>query len=119
MHEQISTAESGDRRLDGFFNSGAFCLPPVIGDGFGYGDLGRGVVFGPDQRNFDIALTKRTPLGEQAKRGTLEFRAEFFNAFNTPQFGDPARDYGAPAFGSIASTSVSPRLIQFGLKYSF
>jgi len=118
-HKQISTTASVDSRLHGFFNSEVFCLPPMIGDGFGYGDLGRGVVFGPDQRNFDIALTKRTPLGDQAKRGTLEFRSEFFNAFNTPQFADPARDFGAPGFGSITATSVSPRLIQFALKYSF
>jgi hypothetical protein len=118
-HEQIPTNGSVDIPLDGYFNSEAFCLPPTIGDGLTYGDLGRGEMFGPDQCIFDVALTKLTHMGEQAKGGTLEFRAELYNAFNNPQFSNPARDFGAAGFGSITATSVSPRLIQFALKYSF
>jgi hypothetical protein len=38
---------------------------------------------GPGTNNFDMALHKVTPITE---RVSLEFRAEFFNAFNHAQF---------------------------------
>jgi RNase P/RNase MRP subunit POP5 len=51
---------------------------------------------------------------------TLTFRAEFFNAFNHPQFNNPAVvDVSKSTFGQITSASVNPRLIQFALKYAF
>jgi len=49
----------------------------------------------------------------------VEFRAEFFNAFNTPQFSNPGSNTQAATFGKITSTAVTPRLIQFALKYKF
>jgi hypothetical protein len=51
----------------------------------------------------------------------LQFRAEFFNMFNHPQFNIPVGlNFGAPGnFGQITSTSVNPRLIQLALKYVF
>jgi hypothetical protein len=49
----------------------------------------------------------------------LEFRAEFFNAFNTPQFSDPDNEQDSPTFGQVLSTAVAPRIIQFALKLNF
>jgi hypothetical protein len=49
----------------------------------------------------------------------VEFRAEFFNAFNTPQFANPDATLSDASFGQIISTSVNPRLIQFALKFLF
>lgn len=50
----------------------------------------------------------------------LEFRAEFFNAFNIVNFANPGSDIATPAtFGIITQTSTSPRLVQFALRYSF
>ena len=50
----------------------------------------------------------------------FEFRADFFNAFNHPQFTNPAANVGsASTFGVITTTSVGPRIIQFALKYRF
>jgi hypothetical protein len=107
----------------------------VIGsDGLatGFGDAGNGIVSGPDQRNFDIAVTKRIRL--HAENQALEFRAEFFNAFNTPSFANPALNVGTvapdpvtgvaslqqdPTFGHITATSVAPRILQFALKLFF
>jgi hypothetical protein len=49
----------------------------------------------------------------------LQFRAEFFNAFNTPQFANPDQYLGDGAFGQIQSTALPNRILQFGLKYKF
>jgi len=49
----------------------------------------------------------------------LQFRAEFFNLFNHPQFANPAMDAGSGNFGQITSAAVNPRLTQFALKYVF
>jgi hypothetical protein len=80
---------------------------------------------GPGQSNWDISLLKTTKILENH---TVQFRAEFFDACNHPQFTNPNYGIGAiyslpnvrwAAFGQITSTSVNPRVIQFALKYSF
>ena len=119
----LTTSGSIESRLggasggSGFFNSSSFCLPPAIGDGFGYGNSGVGIVQGPGQFNWDASLVKITKLGE---RQALQFRTEFFNALNHPQFNNPGTAFSTPTtFGVITSASVSPRLIQFAMKYTF
>jgi hypothetical protein len=84
-----------------------------------FGNSGVGIVFGPDQRNFDLALTKRTPLSLLREGANMEFRAEFFNAFNTTQFSNPGTNVSAATFGVVSSTAVNPRIIQFALKLNF
>jgi hypothetical protein len=60
-----------------------------------------------------------------AESHRVEFRAEFFNAFNHPQFDDPVVTPGNnPLAGKITSASdfgftQTERVIQLGLKYSF
>ena len=109
----------------GYFNKAAFCPAPAIGDGTGYGNSGSGILQGPGQFNWDISILKNTRLHESH---TIQFRAEFFNAFNHPQFTNPNFGQGAiyalpdrasASFGQINSTSVNPRIIQFALKYLF
>ena len=63
-----------------------------------------------------ISRRSRFPITERAN---LEFRAEFFNLFNTPQFGRPNGTFGNVQFGVIGSQANSPRQIQFGLKLLF
>jgi hypothetical protein len=106
----------------GYLNFGAFCTNqlPQIGNGTGFGDSGIGILLGPGQFNWDMSLAKITRVGGLSEGATLQFRTEFFNVFNHPQFGNPAVAVDSPAsFGQITSTSVNPRLIQFGLKYVF
>ena len=113
----------------GYFNSGAFCPAPTIGDGTGYGDSGSGIILGPGQFNWDISILKDTRIRENH---LVQFRAEFFNAFNHPQFSNPNFGQGAIFSASptgllgelraeITSTSVEPpaNYAPFALKYVF
>jgi hypothetical protein len=51
----------------------------------------------------------------------FQFRAEFFNITNTPNFGQPANGLTTPQFGVISSTAanMNPRQMQFALKMLF
>ena len=124
---QIETPGSVGSRINDYFNTAAFCAPPVIpaalgGDGIatGFSNLRRGVVRGPDQDNTDLSLLKNTRVGGLREDAQLQFRADFFNSFNTPQFSIPvvANPY-AKNFGQITSLAVAPRIVQFSLKYIF
>jgi hypothetical protein len=67
---------------------------------------------------FDFAVFKRTKFGPDDRIG-FEFRTEFFNLFNHPQFGPPGGTFGANNFGQVTSQVNNPRLIQFGGKLLF
>jgi hypothetical protein len=119
VQQRLGGANGGQ----GWFNKSAFCAIPAIGsDGIatGYGDSSIGIVLGPGQFNWDMSLTKTTKVGGVREDATLQFRTEFFNTFNHPQFSNPAVvDFSKGTFGQITSSSVNPRLIQFALKYAF
>ena len=117
-------------RVNQFFNTSIFVpapfIPdgglidgdfPVIGGGTIFGNLGRNILRGPDQRNVDMALIKRTRLTEKVGLG---FRWEVFNLFNRTNFANPASDVSSPiTFGKISAMSVNPRIMQFRLNVEF
>ncbi len=103
----------------GYFTPGSFCAPPTIGNGFDWGNTGVGILLGPGQFNWDFSINKLTRVGGLNENATLQFRTEFFNAFNHPQFNNPMVSVTNAIFGQITSTVVNPRLIQFALKYVF
>jgi hypothetical protein len=49
----------------------------------------------------------------------LQFRSEFFNGFNHPEFGLPNSTAGVGGAGTITSTQRSNRQIQFVLRFAF
>ena len=106
----------GDPRLsrrtpERWFDTSAFAFQT-----FGtFGNAGRNILDGPGYENFNFSLLKNTALTEQVN---LQFRAEFFNLFNHPNFDLPDNFLGSPTFGRIRSAQ-SPRHIQFGLKLLF
>jgi len=125
-YANVPTAGGVEARLGGvsggpgYINSSAFGALPVIGDGTGWGNSGIGIIQGPGQFNFDVALIKTTRVGGLSENATLQFRSEFFNLFNHPQFANPvSTDVTQVNFGWVTATSVNPRLIQFALKYIF
>jgi hypothetical protein len=81
-----------------------------------YGTLPRNFFRGPGRSNFDLSLAKSTPIfGEHLR---AEFRAEFFNIFNTAQFLNPTTGITSALFGQI-TTTADPRIIQFALRLKF
>jgi hypothetical protein len=97
--------------LDRFFKTECFQRQSPIR----FGTAGRATVIGPGINNFDIALMKNTRIGEKVN---TQFRTEFFNAFNHPQWNPPNRFIDQAGFGVISSAR-DPRIIQFGLKLIF
>lgn len=119
----------GTGSLTKWFNTDAFA--PAF---FSYGSAGRGIVRGPGINNWDLAVFKNFRFSE---RVNLQFRSEFFNFLNHPQYTNPGTsatfttDPTAPAgsfptryiqtnptFGVITGTR-DPRNIQFGIKLNF
>jgi len=104
-----------ENRLTGFFNKAAFA--PGWTNTAPFGTSGRNILRGPDQQNVDLSVVKFIPIQEKTK---LEFRSEFFNAFNRVNFANPNNNVLVPAtLGAITSTATGPRVIQFALKLSF
>jgi Carboxypeptidase regulatory-like domain/TonB-dependent Receptor Plug Domain len=118
----------------GYLNPLAFQQPA---DG-SFGNLGRDAIFGPGYWDLDFSLAKSTQIYE---RLNLQFRAEFFNIFNHPNFALPNGSItpGLNADGSLSNGGPigvitqtpdvaqgnpglgggGPRVIQFGLRLSF
>jgi hypothetical protein len=99
-----------------YFKPAAFIIP-AAGT---YGDAGRNVLTGPGLATTDISVAKNTPLNDKLR---VQFRAEFFNLFNRPNFGTPnavvfssASATPSPTAGVISSTATTSRQVQFGVK---
>ncbi|MEW6730214.1 MAG: TonB-dependent receptor [Acidobacteriota bacterium] len=123
----ISSGGSVTDRLNNYFNTAAFTpsrqflvgttVNPFFDANAPFGNVGRNTLTGPDQRNVDLSMIKFMQLSEATR---LEFRAEFFNLFNTVNFANPNSNIAVPAtFGKITATSAGPRVIQFALKLNF
>jgi len=90
------------------------------------GNVGRNTFRGPFQQNWDLSIQKRTRITEHV---LLNFRTDFFNAFNHPSFQGPQAqggslgNYGIVDVGANDSTGfatvTSPRIVQFSLALSF
>jgi hypothetical protein len=115
------TAPTQIHTKQNWFNPCAFEKAPT-------GELGtaaRAPVYGPRFVNTDFLVIKDFPLSFHEGMG-LQFRAEFFNLFNHPQFFLPGvadsgeQDINTPSsFGVISNTVNNARLIQFALKLKF
>jgi hypothetical protein len=82
---------------------------------FSFGNSGRNILRGPGLNNFDLSVGRTFKLAESKN---IEFRSEFFNAFNHAQFFNPDHGGGSGTFGQITQAR-DPRIMQFGLKFYF
>jgi hypothetical protein len=96
------------------------------------GNSGRNFLIGPGLSNADVSLLKDNHLKWISETFNLQFRAEFFNVFNRPNFAPPVSNITLFGFnkaktlfpavataGQISSTATSSRQIQFGLKLTW
>ncbi|HUS06182.1 MAG TPA: carboxypeptidase regulatory-like domain-containing protein [Bryobacteraceae bacterium] len=103
----------GQQTIERWFDTGAFAeaQPYTIGND----SRTQPNLRGPGIRTFDLGLHRNQRIREGIN---LQFRAEFFNAFNTTQFSEPNTTVSSPVFGQITSAG-SPRNIQLGLRLAF
>jgi hypothetical protein len=102
----------GDRTRSKFFNTDVFTRPTQ----YQLGNAGRNILIGPGSRNIDLSLNKEFRVAEKK---SIQFRAEFYNATNHPNWGAPGTTLGTATFGVISSNSNLPRDIQLGLKFRY
>ncbi|HEV2223739.1 MAG TPA: carboxypeptidase regulatory-like domain-containing protein [Candidatus Acidoferrales bacterium] len=101
---------SGPGTVAQFINTGAFV------DAAGhFGNAPRGVCTGPGLNNWDITAAKNIKMTE---RFNMQFRAEFFNAFNHVSYAGFSSNRDSSSFGRLTS-GHDPRIIQLGLKLYF
>jgi hypothetical protein len=118
--------------INGWFNPAAFKIPgcpdatPVCTNPVSpgrSGNAGIGIIRGPNIANADLAISKYFPIRERFR---AQFRANFANVFNHPNFSLPAANISAAGtVGRITSTTpatfgtVGPREIDFQLRLEF
>src|SRR5262249_8968219 len=121
-NSQLVRGGSVESKLNSYFNPACFTNPPIIGAdgiGTGFGNSATGIADGPGQANLDLACSKTVALRWPFEDGSLQFRAEFFNALNHPQFANPDSNFTSPTFGVISSTSVNSRVVQLAVRFMF
>jgi Carboxypeptidase regulatory-like domain/TonB-dependent Receptor Plug Domain len=100
-------------------NVGLFTFP-LFG---GPGNVHRNSFYGPSYKNFDMVIAKNTKITE---RFTVEFRSEYYNVFNHPNFQQPDNFITDGALFGQSSAEVGrndsttgARQLQFGMKLHF
>ena len=105
------------KTIQDWLNPAAFTWVPA---GY-YGNCPVGILLGPHLVDFDMALYKDFHIRESA---FFEFRAEAFNIFNHPNFGNPNASVDEnggvnSSFGSITSTTTQPRILELAGRFEF
>ena len=99
-----------DPSIAEWFNTAAFVAPAGA-----FGDARRNSIEGPGSRLFDMAFTKIFPLSETR---FLEFRAQFSNIFNTPQYSGIDTIVNSPTYGRVISVGAM-RSLQLTARFRF
>lgn len=98
-----------------WYNVSAFCASAACGLApFSYGNAGRNILSSDGIKNLDFSLTKNHRFGQE--RYNVQFRAEFFNVANHPNFAIPDQFVDRPTAGQVSGASTASRQIQLGLR---
>jgi hypothetical protein len=108
---------AGPRTTGAWLNAGAFAqvIPDPNSPVQQFGNAGRNVGLGPRFADWDFSMYKNFRITES--KG-IQFRAEFFNVLNHPNFRLPDSDISSPTFNTIQA-ALPPRVIQLALKFLF
>jgi hypothetical protein len=109
---QVLANPYGDRTPNSWLNPEAF-EQPAPGT---LGNFRRNSARGPGFYSLDAALSRLVSLGGSRR---LELRLEAFNVFNTFNLDVPEVNFNAGTFGQITSLAGTPRIMQFGVRYTF
>jgi hypothetical protein len=109
----VNGSVSYPKTVKSWFGSSAFS-PTVAGT---WGNLPFNSIRGPGRQNWNLSLFKSF-LFSETRGSRLEFRAEFFNAFNHTEFNNVSNTFTNGDFGAVTSAH-DPREIQLGLKAYF
>lgn len=110
---RLDTGRSTGDKILKYFNTAAFTAnAPGT-----FGMAGRNIGVGPGYANVDFSIFKAFPM-PFSESHRLEFRAEFFNALNRVNLGNPTTNFTSSVFGRITGAN-DPRILQLGLRYSF
>ncbi|MBI3281280.1 MAG: TonB-dependent receptor [Acidobacteria bacterium] len=101
----------GERTVQRWFDTAAFAQPAQ----YSFGNQGIGLVRAPGRINLNSSIIRMFPLGEKKR---LQFRGEFFNLPNHPNFGNPGRQFEGAGFGIINSARPG-RQVQIGLRLTY
>ncbi len=119
----LGCSNPGHQTLDCWYNQAAFVAPPLAAgqqSAHEFGNAKIGNLRGPNLVNVDFVLQKNFKIRESQQ---IEFRSEFFNLFNHPNFGLPGGGASAlvdvPGGAAITNTATDNRQIEFALKYTF
>ena len=108
----LDSGRSRSERIAAYFNAGAYA-PNAIGT---FGTAPRNHLIGPGLATLDAAIVKTIPIRERYR---IQFRSEFFNTFNRPNFGNPFANQNNLARLGRLETAGDPRIIQLALKFQF
>lgn len=106
-----SNRSRGEKILH-WFDADAFALAPEGS----FGNSGRNNLQGPGLFNLDVSLRKKFSINE---RHSVDFRVDFFNLPNNPNFGTPRRGSATDRRLGQITGAGSGRIGQFSLKYMF
>jgi hypothetical protein len=110
--DRIASGKLDDPKRERWYDPAAFRRPDTVR----FGNTGRGILNAPGTKTFDGGFAKNFKFSE---RGRVQFRAEAFNLFNTPQFGFPNQNFDSPTAGQITSTIGDNRSMQLALRLDF
>jgi hypothetical protein len=117
--DRLCDGDISNRSINHWFNDACFTTALLSADQnngvYRFGNTSRSAITGPGMVNIDFGLMKNFQMGERWKG---QFRAEFFNALNHANFGDPHMNMTDGSYNTITSAG-QPRDIQFGLKFTF
>jgi hypothetical protein len=101
-----------NRSVSEWFNTSAVAVP----EQYTFGNIGRNSLRSQAFRNADLSVFRSFPIRREK---SLEFRAEMFNATNTPTWGKPGYNISSAHFGQVTSTYSTSRQIQLALKLHY
>jgi hypothetical protein len=111
---RIASGKVAHPTINEWFDPTAFVQP----DPYTFGNSGRDILSGPPFTDMDFALSKKFPITKLGEGGSLTFKVETYDTFDSPNFNLPAAGIGVATAG-IINSALDNRLLQLGLLLNF